>query len=98
MSPKRTSIERTSATEVVITRSFRAPADIVFEAYTDPQYVKLWWAPASRGVTLVQCEADVRPGGSYRYVLARGKAERFAFYGKYIEIARPTRLVYTQTF
>ena len=57
-----------------------------------------WWAPESRGVTLVQCDADLRPGGAYRYVLARGKAERFAFSGKYLEIARPTRLVYSQSF
>jgi len=46
----------------------------------------------------VQCDADLRPGGAYRYVLARGKAERFAFSGKYLEIARPTRLVYSQSF
>ena len=46
----------------------------------------------------MECDADVRAGGAYRYVLARGKAERFAFSGKYVEIARPTRLVYTQSF
>jgi uncharacterized protein YndB with AHSA1/START domain len=98
MNRHRTSMERTSDKEIVITRTFRAPAHIVFDAWTKPELVRRWWAPKSRGVTLVQCDADVRPGGAYRYVLARGKAERFAFFGKYLEIARPTRLVYTQSF
>jgi uncharacterized protein YndB with AHSA1/START domain len=91
-------MERTSDTEIVITRTFRAPPDIVFDAWTKPEHVRRWWAPASRGVTLVECDADVRPGGAYRYVLARGDTERYAFSGKYREIARPTRLVYTQSF
>jgi uncharacterized protein YndB with AHSA1/START domain len=98
MNLKPTSMERTSEKEIVITRSFRAPAHIVFDAWTKPELVRRWWAPASRGVTLVQCDADLRPGGTYRYVLARGKAERFVFFGKYLEIVRPTRLVYTQSF
>jgi uncharacterized protein YndB with AHSA1/START domain len=94
----RTSMERTSDREIVITRTFRAPADIVFDAWTKPELVRRWWAPRSRGVTLVQCDANVRPGGAYRYLLARGSSESFAFSGKYVEIARPTRLVYTQIF
>jgi uncharacterized protein YndB with AHSA1/START domain len=93
-----TSMERKSDREIVITHTFRAPGDIVFDAWTRPELVRRWWAPKSRGVTLVQCDADVRPGGKYRYVLARGSSERYAFSGKYIEIARPTRLVYTQSF
>ena len=94
----RTTLERTSDREIVITRTFRAPAQIVFDAWTRPEYVKRWWASRSRGVTLVVCDADLRPGGQYRYVLARGEAQRFAFSGRYIEIVRPTRLVYTQRF
>lgn len=93
-----TSMEKTSDKEIVITRVFRAPAAIVFDAWTKPEHVRRWWAPKSHGVTLEQCDADVRAGGTYRYVLARGKAERFAFSGKYLEITRPTRLVYTQCF
>lgn len=98
MSLNQTSLKRTSDKEIVITRTFRAPAHIVFDAWTQPEYVRRWWAPESRGVILVQCDADVRPGGAYRYVLARGKTEQFAFSGKYVEITRPTRLVYTQSF
>jgi uncharacterized protein YndB with AHSA1/START domain len=92
-----TSLKRTSDREIVITRTFRAPAQIVFDAWTRPEHVKRWWAPRSRGVTLVECDADLRPGGAYRYVLGRGKQEQFAFSGKYLEITRPTRLVYTQS-
>jgi len=98
MNQNRTSMERTSDQELVMSRTFRAPAHIVFDAYTKPEHVRRWWAPKSRGVTLVQCDADLRPGGAYRYVLAHGTAEPFAFSGKYLEIARPTRVVYTQSF
>src|SRR5215813_1613383 len=98
MSQNRTTMEKTSDTELVITRTFHAPADIVFDAWTQPDLVRRWWAPVSRGVTLAQCDADVRAGGNYRYVLVRGATERYAFSGRYLEIARPTRLVYTQSF
>ncbi|MBK7641664.1 MAG: SRPBCC family protein [Planctomycetes bacterium] len=93
-----TSLERTSDTEIVIRRTFRAPAAVVFDAWTKPEYVRRWWAPVSRGVTLVVCEAELRVGGAYRYVMARGGEERIGFSGKYLEIERPTRLVYTQGF
>lgn len=94
----RTSVERTSEREIVITRTFRAPARIVFEAWTRPEHVRRWWAPESRGVSLKQCDADVRPGGTYRYVLAREGMEICAFSGKYMEVEPPTRLVYTEWF
>jgi len=94
----RTSMERTSDTELVMTRTFRAPARIVFDAYTRPEHVKRWWAPASRGIALVQCEADVRAGGTYRYVLGSGGEVVAAFSGSYLEVEPPTRLVYTQVF
>jgi uncharacterized protein YndB with AHSA1/START domain len=97
MGKGRMTLERTSDTEIVIKRTFRAPARLVFDAWTKPEHVKRWWAPASRGVTMVQCDADVRPGGAYRYVMGR-ESERIGFSGKYLEIDRPTRLVYTQCF
>jgi uncharacterized protein YndB with AHSA1/START domain len=98
MTDDRTSMELPSDEEILITRTFRAPARIVFEAWTKPEHVTRWWAPKSRGVTLVQCEADLRSGGAYRYVLARGTEPPFAFHGTYVEISPPTRLVYTQRF
>jgi len=94
----RTTMELPSDTEIVITRTLGARASIVFDAWTKPEHLRRWWAPKSRGVTFVQCDVDLRPGGTYRYVLTHGGAEPFAFLGKYIEIDRPARLVYTQCF
>jgi uncharacterized protein YndB with AHSA1/START domain len=79
MNLNRTSMERTSDKEIVIKRSFRAPAEIVFDAWTKPENVRRWWAPASRGVTLVQCDADVRPAARTATCSLAGKpsASRF---------------------
>lgn len=92
-----TTLERKSGNEIVITRTFGVPARILFEAWTNPDLVRRWWAPKSRGVTVVECTADVRPGGAYRYVLGRG-GERMAFFGTYRAVEPATRLVYTQSF
>ncbi|CAN5759795.1 SRPBCC domain-containing protein [soil metagenome] len=97
MNSKRTSLDRTSDREIVITRSFRAPASIVFDAYTIAENVRRWWAPKSRGVSLLECDVDLRAGGAYRYVLGRDGGA-FAFFGKYVEVERPNRVVYTQGF
>ena len=91
-------VVRASHVEIVITRIFNAPAPLVFDAWTQPDLVRRWWAPASRGVAMLTCEADVRPGGTYRYVLGRPQEEPFAFSGRYLEVERPNRLVYTQSF
>ena len=93
-----TSMELKGDREIVIARTFGGPARIVFEAWTQPELVKRWWAPKSHCVEVVTCEADVRVGGAYRYVLRQGDQEPFAFSGKYMEITPHTRLVYTQIF
>lgn len=92
-----TSMTRTSDTELVITRSFDAPARIVFDAFTKPELVRRWWAPGSRQVSLVSCDADVRPGGRWRYVLQHAVHGEIAFSGEYREVSPPDRLVYTET-
>lgn len=89
----RTTVERTSEREVVVTRTFDAPARIVFEAWTTPELFKRWWVPKSLGMTLYSCEMDVRTGGGYRLVF--GDANGLAFHGRYIEVAPPSRLVWT---
>ena len=61
----RTTVERKSERELVVTRTFNGPARIVFEAWTTPTLLKRWWAPKSTGVSLLSCEADVRVGGRY---------------------------------
>jgi uncharacterized protein YndB with AHSA1/START domain len=94
----RTSMELRGDCEIVIERSFDAPARIVFEAWTKPEFVKRWWAPKSHGVTLSACDADVRAGGAYRYVMRREGGGEMAFSGTYSEVTPYTRLVYTQVF
>jgi uncharacterized protein YndB with AHSA1/START domain len=98
VSMNRTSMERTSDRELVIARTFNGPARIVFDAWTRPELVSRWWAPKSLGVSVVSCDADVRVGDSYRYVLQPTKGDAFAFSGKYTEVTPHSRLVYTAFF
>jgi uncharacterized protein YndB with AHSA1/START domain len=89
-------MERTSERELVVTRIFEGPARIVFEAWTRPELLKQWWAPRSVGVTLLSCEADVRAGGRYRFEFGHAAAaEPMVFFGRYLEVVPPTRLVWT---
>ena len=66
----RTTVERKSERELVITRTVNGPARIVFEAWTRPELFKQWWVPKSSGVSLLSCEMDVRVGGRYRLVFS----------------------------
>src|SRR5690349_25065170 len=81
---------------MVIKRTFDAPARIVFEAWTKPELLKLWWAPKSTGVSLLSCEVDVRAGGRYRFEFGHpGSEPMVAFFGKYLEVTPPSRIVWT---
>jgi uncharacterized protein YndB with AHSA1/START domain len=91
----RTTVERKSEREVVVTRTFDGPARIVFEAWTKPELLKRWWVPKSFGVSLLSCEADVRVGGKYRFVFGHGGSEPMAFFGTYLEVTPHSRLVWT---
>ena len=86
-----TTVERKSERELGVTRTFDAPARIVFEAWTQPDLFKRWWVPKSFGVTLLSCEMDVRVRGGYRLVFA-GNPEPMAFFGKYLEVTPYSRL------
>jgi uncharacterized protein YndB with AHSA1/START domain len=88
----RTTVERKSEREVVTTRTFNAPARIVFDAWTNPKLFKRWWAPKSMGMSLGSCEMDVRVGGKYRLEFEN---EAMAFFGTYLEVIPHSRLVWT---
>lgn len=90
----RTTVQRASECELVVTRTFDGPARLVFEAWTRPELFKRWWVPKSMGMTLLSCEMDVRVGGKYRLVFAH-EASEFAFFGSYLEVTPPSRLVWT---
>ena len=87
----RTTVERTSDREVVVTRMFDAPPRLVFEAWSKPELFKRWWVPRSMGMTLEACEMDVRTGGRYRLNFGDG----MDFHGRYIEVTPPSRIVWT---
>src|SRR6516162_3804036 len=90
-----TTVERKSERELVITRTINGPARIVFEAFTKPELLRRWWVPKSFGLSLLSCEADVRVGGQYRFVFKHGDSKPVEFFGRYIEVTPPSRLVWT---
>jgi uncharacterized protein YndB with AHSA1/START domain len=91
-------VQRTSDRELVVTRIFNGPAHIVFDAWTRPELLKRWWAPRSFGVSLFECESELRVGGTYRYAFGRDPSDPEVFSGRYIEVRPPSRLVLTQVY
>jgi uncharacterized protein YndB with AHSA1/START domain len=83
--------------EIVLTRLFDAPRDLVFDAMTTPEHVKRWWGCLDDRYSLPVCEIDLRPGGSWRYV-GRSPQGEYSFYGIYREVSRPDRLVFTEIY
>ena len=91
-----TTVERQSERELVVTRTFNGPARAVFEAWTKPELIKRWWTPKSFGMSFVSCDADVRTGGTYRFVFSHPDFEQpMAFHGRYIEVTPNSRIVWT---
>src|SRR5213079_3334017 len=82
----RTTVERKSERELVVTRTINGPARIVFEAFTKAELFKQWWVPKSYGLSLLSCEMDARTGGTYRLVFRHNDSEPMAFFGRYIEV------------
>lgn len=90
-----TTTERTSERELVVTRTVNGPARIVFEAWTQPDLLKRWWAPKSFGLSFLSCEVDARVGGTYRMVFSHNGSKPMAFFGRYLEVIPHSRLVWT---
>ena len=88
----RTTVERKSERELVVTRTFNGPARIVFEAWTKPELFRQWWLPKSMGMILRSCEMDVRAGGTYRLEF---EPDGVAFFGTYLEVTPNSRLVWS---
>jgi uncharacterized protein YndB with AHSA1/START domain len=84
--------------EVAVTRSFDAPRALVYDAYTKPELVKRWLL-GPPGWSMPVCEMDVRPGGRYRWVWKSNEdGKQFGFHGEFREVAKPSKLVHTETF
>jgi len=91
-----TAVERASDRELVVARTVRGPARLVFEAWTRPELFQRWWAPRSFRLTILSYEADVRTGGSYRLEMGHPSSERpMTFFGRYIEVVPDARIVWT---
>jgi uncharacterized protein YndB with AHSA1/START domain len=84
-------VERASDRELVVTRTFDAPARLVFDAWTKPELFRQWWVPKSMGMTLSSLEMDARTGGSYRLNFGDG----MGFFGRYLEVTPHSRIVWT---
>lgn len=82
-----------SDTEILLTREFDAPRDLVWEAMTKPEYVRQWWGP--KGSSLSVCEIDFRVGGEWHFVERSEDGSEHPFKGVYKEIAAPERVVQT---
>ena len=79
--------------EIVLTRVFDAPRELVFEAHTSCEHLKHWWGP--RRYELTACDLDFRPGGAWRFVQRGSDGEEHAFRGEFREIVPPERIVWT---
>jgi uncharacterized protein YndB with AHSA1/START domain len=85
-----------SDTQILITRELDAPRHLVYRAYTTPELIMRWWAGDRGRVTSV--EVDLRPGGSWRYVMTANAGFEVAFHGEYQEIIDGERIVSTEVF
>lgn len=90
-----TAVERISDTDLVVTRVFKAPVERVFEAWTRPELFKLWWAPQSMGVPILDCRMDLRVGGRYNVTFGHDPSEAMTFFGDYVEVVPNSRLSWT---
>jgi uncharacterized protein YndB with AHSA1/START domain len=82
--------------EIVMTRVFDAPRELVFEAHSSCEHMTQWWGP--RGYEIPSCEIDFRPGGAWRVVHRGPDGGEYGFRGEYREIVRPERIVWTFEF
>jgi uncharacterized protein YndB with AHSA1/START domain len=94
MAPSGNKLELTTPTdrEIVMTRVFDTPRDLVFEAHTSCEHMRNWWGP--RKYEMAECDINFQPGGTWR-VVHRAEGEEHVFSGEFREIVRPERIVWT---
>lgn len=93
MGENRLTVTTPSDTEIVMTRTFDAPRDLVFEAHTSCEHMRNWWGPSR--YEFAGCDIDFRPGGAWRIVQRGAEGDEHAFRGEFREIVRPERIVWT---
>ena len=98
MKPSETfKVEPSGDREIIMTRVFDAPRELVFDALTKPEFVSRWLL-GPPGWTMPVCEIDLRVGGTYRYVWRNEDGREMGMGGKYSEIVRPEKIVHTELF
>jgi uncharacterized protein YndB with AHSA1/START domain len=83
--------------EIILTRLFDAPRDLVFEAMSKPEHVRRWWGLLDDQHSVIVCDIDFRVGGTWRFA-GRGPRGEYGFHGVYREIDAPERVVFTEIF
>lgn len=86
-----------SDTEIQMTRLFDAPRHLVYQAMSKPEHIKRWWGNLGDGYSVPVCEVDLRVGGKWRFINKHPKGEA-EFYGEYLELDPPERIVFTEIF
>lgn len=81
-------------TEIVMTRTFNAPPALVYEAFTKPEHIRMWWG--SRETNLTRVEMDVRVGGEWHFTAPDPEGNLWPFHGEFRELSPPGRIVFTQ--
>ena len=89
---KKLNVSASGEKEIMLSRVFDAPRDLVFEAHTSCEHMKNWWGP--RKYEIAECDIDFRPGGKWR-VVHKAEGEEHVFQGEYREIVRPERITWT---
>jgi uncharacterized protein YndB with AHSA1/START domain len=93
---KTTLIAEPGKHEIIMTRAFDAPRELVFKTYTDPNLISQWWG--SEDSTMIVDKLDVQKGGMWRFINREADGSEYAFNGVYHEVSSPDRLVYTFEF
>jgi uncharacterized protein YndB with AHSA1/START domain len=81
---------------VEMSRTFDAPRALVYEAHVKPGHIREWWG--LRNSTMTTCDLDARPGGRWRFVSRETDGNEYAFFGEFLEVVPPARLVWTFSF
>ena len=89
-------IEFPSELEILLTREFEAPIELVFDVLTKPEHVRKWFAPFENSMTV--CSIDLRVGGNYHMVFVTEDGTECSFRGTYLELEPPTRIIDTWLF
>lgn len=90
------SVDLPSDREVALTRVFKAPRHLVYEAFSKPEILKRWFGP--RGWSLITCDVDARVGGGFRFVLRAPDGHEIGMRGAYRELSPPARSVHMESF